>query len=63
MPLCQAARTEVRNLPTSCFRRPESPDSACAAASTELHERELEIINMIYCHVMSADEVLGYLPG
>jgi hypothetical protein len=23
---------------------------------------ELEIINMIYCHVMSSEELLGYLP-
>jgi len=28
----------------------------CAAGSDELHRKELEIINMIYCHVMSSAE-------
>jgi biuret amidohydrolase len=37
-------------------------ENACAAGSDELHRHELEIINMIYCQVMSADELLGYLP-
>jgi biuret amidohydrolase len=29
----------------------------CAAATDELHRKELEIINMIYCHVMSSAEL------
>ena len=37
-------------------------EDACAAATQELHDHELEIINMIYCHVMSTDELVGYLP-
>jgi nicotinamidase-related amidase len=37
-------------------------DDACAAGSTELHDRELAIINMIYCHVMSCQELFAYLP-
>jgi biuret amidohydrolase len=37
-------------------------DDGCAAASDDLHRHELEIINMIYCHVMSSSELLGYLP-
>ena len=37
-------------------------EDACAAGSDELHRHELEIINMIYCHVMSSAELLGYLP-
>ena len=32
-------------------------EDCCAAATQELHEHELRVINMIYCHVMSADEV------
>ncbi len=32
-------------------------DDCCAAASDELHAKELEIINMIYCHVMQAHEL------
>jgi biuret amidohydrolase len=37
-------------------------DDCCAAATVELHRRELEIINMIYCHVVSLDEVAGFFP-
>lgn len=32
-------------------------DDCCAAGTDEIHRRELEIINMIYCHVMSREEV------
>jgi biuret amidohydrolase len=32
-------------------------EDCCAAATDELHRKELEIINMIYCHVMSSAEV------
>lgn len=33
-------------------------DDCCAAATDELHAKELEIINMIYCHVMTSGELL-----
>lgn len=36
-------------------------ENGCAAGTDELHNRELEILNMIYCNVMSADDVLRYL--
>ena len=29
----------------------------------ELHERELEIINMIYCHVVTREELSGIFAG
>ncbi|MFN0191067.1 MAG: cysteine hydrolase family protein [Aestuariivirga sp.] len=32
-------------------------EDCCAAATEELHRKELEIINMIYCHVMSSREL------
>ncbi|MGO4842286.1 cysteine hydrolase family protein, partial [Rhizobiaceae sp. 2RAB30] len=32
-------------------------DDCCAAATMELHDRELEIMNMIYCHVVNSDEL------
>ncbi len=32
-------------------------DDCCAAATMELHRHELEIINMIYCHVVQLDEL------
>jgi nicotinamidase-related amidase len=35
-------------------------EDCCAAATMELHNRELEIINMIYCHVVSLDEVVTF---
>jgi nicotinamidase-related amidase len=35
-------------------------DDCTAAATMELHRHELEIINMIYCHVAALDEVLGF---
>jgi nicotinamidase-related amidase len=36
-------------------------EDCCAAGTDELHRRELEIINMIYCHVMSRDELLAIM--
>lgn len=35
-------------------------DDACAAATMRLHENELEIINHIYCTVLSTDEALSW---
>lgn len=57
----QCVSSTVRSLADESFFVTVVED-ACAAASDELHERELEIINMIYCQVMRADELLGYLP-
>ena len=36
-------------------------EDCCAAASDELHTKELEIINMIYCHVMSSAELTAII--
>lgn len=38
-------------------------EDACAAGSMELHLREIEILNRIYCEVMRADDLVGYLPS
>jgi biuret amidohydrolase len=35
-------------------------DDCCAAATMELHRHELEVINMIYCHVVQLDELLQF---
>jgi len=32
-------------------------EDCCAAGTDELHYKELEIINMIYCHVLSSKEI------
>ena len=36
-------------------------EDCCAAASDDLHTKELEIINMIYCHVMSSAELTAIM--
>ncbi len=36
-------------------------EDCCAAATDELHNKELEIINMIYCHVMASAEIVEIL--
>ena len=38
-------------------------DDCCAAATDELHRHELEIINMIYCHVVQLDELAEFYSG
>ncbi len=36
-------------------------DDCCAAATDELHKNELKIINMIYCHVVSKEDIKGMM--
>ena len=36
-------------------------EDCCAAGSEALHHKELEIINMIYCHVMSSAELCAIM--
>ena len=38
-------------------------DDCCAAATDQLHRSELEIINMIYCHVVSSEELLTFFTA
>ena len=38
-------------------------DNCCAAATMELHQHELEIINMIYCHVVQLDDVISFMEA
>lgn len=56
----QCVSSTVRSLADESFRVIVIED-CCAAGTSALHERELEILNMIYCHVMSADEFTAYL--
>ncbi len=58
----QCVASTVRSLADESFDVIVAED-ACAAGTMELHDRELEIMNMIYCSVMSTDEVLSYLPA
>ncbi len=38
-------------------------EECCAAATEALHEDELKILNMIYCHVVGLDDVVGFLDS
>ena len=52
----QCVSSTVRSLADESFDVVVVED-CCAAGSDELHRKELEIINMIYCHVMSSAEL------
>ena len=52
----QCISSTVRSLADESFDVVVVEDG-CTAGTEELHERELEIINMIYCHVVSAAEL------
>ncbi len=58
----QCVSSTVRSLADESFDVIVLED-ACAAGSDALHERELEILNRIYCEVMRVDDLLGYLPA
>lgn len=55
----QCVSSTVRSLADESFNVVVVED-CCAAATTELHAKELEIINMIYCHVARLDEVISF---
>jgi nicotinamidase-related amidase len=57
----QCVSSTVRSLADESFDVIVIEDG-CAAMTQDLHRQELEIINMIYCNVMSAEELLAYLP-
>ncbi len=52
----QCVSSTVRSLADESFNVVVVED-CCAAGTDELHHKELEILNMIYCHVMSAAEL------
>jgi len=52
----QCVSSTVRSLADESFNVVVVED-CCAAGSDELHQKELEIINMIYCHVLSSGEL------
>ncbi|MFM1891655.1 MAG: hypothetical protein RLZ44_732 [Pseudomonadota bacterium] len=52
----QCVSSTVRSLADESFNVVVVED-CCAAGSDELHLKELEIINMIYCHVLSSAEL------
>jgi nicotinamidase-related amidase len=56
----QCVASTVRSLADESFAVVVLED-CCAAGSHDLHLKELEIINMIYCNVMSSDELLALM--
>ncbi len=58
----QCVSSTVRSLADESFAVVVVED-CCAAGSDDLHHRELEIINMIYCHVMSSQELEGLISA
>ena len=56
----QCISSTVRSLADESFNVLVIED-CCAAGTMELHRHELEVINMIYCHVMSSQELAGFL--
>ena len=56
----QCVSSTVRSLADESYNVVVVED-CCAAGTMELHEKELEIINMIYCQVASLEETVGFL--
>jgi nicotinamidase-related amidase len=56
----QCVSSTVRSLADESFNVIVVED-CCAAGTLELHQRELEIINMIYCHVLSSAELCAIM--
>jgi nicotinamidase-related amidase len=53
----QCVSSTVRSLADESFQVVVVED-CCAAGTDALHDKELAIINMIYCHVMNTDELI-----
>jgi nicotinamidase-related amidase len=58
----QCISSSVRSLADESFNVVVVED-CCAAATDDLHRHELEVINMIYCHVVRKDEVQGFVTS
>ena len=56
----QCVSSTVRSLADESFNV-VVVDDCCAAATKSLHDHELEIINMIYCHVVQMDDVASFM--
>ncbi|NOQ87541.1 MAG: isochorismatase family protein [Gammaproteobacteria bacterium] len=56
----QCISSTVRSLADESFNVILVED-CCAAGTDELHRKELEILNMIYCHVISSGELMSLI--
>ena len=57
----QCVSSTVRSLADESFNVVVVED-CCAAATDHLHAQELEIINMIYCHVVQSEDIFETAP-
>ncbi len=58
----QCVSSSVRSLVDESFGVVVVED-CCAVATMELHHNELELISMIYCHVVQSDEALSFFTS
>ena len=56
----QCISSSVRSLADESFNVVVVED-CCAAATETLHRHELEVLNMIYCHVVSSADVRRFI--
>jgi nicotinamidase-related amidase len=56
----QCVSSTVRSLADESFEVLVVED-CCAAATMSLHRNELEVINMIYCHVVQSEDLPGFI--
>ncbi len=56
----QCVSSTVRSLADESFNVVVIED-CCAAGTEDLHRHELEVINMIYCHVVALEDVADFL--
>ena len=56
----QCVSSTVRSLADESFNVLVVED-CCAAATMELHEHEMKVINMIYCHVVQSEDIATFL--
>ncbi len=58
----QCVSSTVRSLADESFNVLVVED-CCAAATMELHQHELEVINMIYCHVVQSEDIATFIAS
>jgi nicotinamidase-related amidase len=56
----QCISSTVRSLADESFNVILVED-CCAAGTDSLHQKELEILNMIYCHVITSEELINIM--
>ena len=58
----QCVSSTVRSLADESFNVLIVED-CCAASTMALHNHELEVINMIYCHVVQSEDIAGFVTS